>query len=328
MDFSDLNRISSGFTQSRILQVAVKLGVFDSIKSGGSTSGEIARALGANDRALEIFLNALVAMRLLSKEEGRFHNTEASLTYLVRGSPRYYGSMILFEEGLWNLWERLEDSVITGNPAKNPDMFQTKQDETEKFIAAMHSLVTARGDAEVLGDILDLKWAEKLIDIGSGPGTYPIQFLKKYPHLEVTIFDLPGTLGVTKRFLEKEGMAGKIKVVEGDYNRDELPGGFDVAFLSNIIHSENEETNKELVKKVFGALNRGGEIIIKDHILDDSLTHPPVGAIFSVQMLLATRGRDYSFTEVKLWLEEAGFKKIVCIGLPAPLTSSLVTGRK
>ena len=328
MDFSELNRISSGFTQSRILQVAVKLGLFDLIKSGGSTSGEIARALGANHRAIEIFLNALVAMRLISKEEDRFHNTEASLTYLVRSSPKYYGGMILFEEGLWNLWGRLEDSVITGNPAKYPDMFQTKQEETEKFITAMHSLVMARGDAEVLGDILDLKWAKKLIDIGSGPGTYPVQFLKKYPHLEVTIFDLPGTLGVTKRFLEKEGMARKIKIVEGDYNTDQLPAGFDVAFLSNVIHSENEDTNKKLMKKVFGALNQGGEVVIKDHILDDSLTHPPVGAIFSVQMLLATRGRDYSFTEVKHWLEEAGFKKIVCTGLPAPLTSSLVTGWK
>jgi hypothetical protein len=167
-----------------------------------------------------------------------------------------------------------------------------------------------------------------MIDIGSGPGTYPIKFLKKYPQLKITIFDLPGTLMITRRVLQKEGMSGKMEIVEGNYNTDEIPKGFDVVFLSNIIHSESEENNRRLMSKIYKTLNSVGEVIIKDHILDDTLTSPAVGAIFSIQMLLATGGRDYSFEEVRSWLEDAGFEKPAWIKLEPPLTSSLVICRK
>lgn len=328
MDFSELSRITSGFTQSRIIQVAVKLGAFDAIETRGSSSAEIAKALSTNPRATELFLNALVALGLLHKEKDKFYNTDSSLTYLVKTSPKYFGGMILFEEGLWSTWGRLEEAIHTGKPARSPDMFQEKEEETERFIMAMHTLVMARGDAEILSDLLDFKETKTVIDIGSGPGTYPMQFLKKYPHLKITIFDLPGTLDVTRKVLKKEKMDGKIELVEGNYNTDEIPHGFDVVFLSNIIHSENEEANQKLMKKVYASLNRNGRIIIKDHILDDTLTGPAIGAIFSVQMLLVTKGRDYSFREVEGWLEDAGFKKSEWIRLKPPLTSSLVIGWK
>ncbi len=328
MDFSELNRLSSGFVQSRIIQIAVKLGLFDTIQIEGSSSEEISEALGTNPNATKLFLNALVALKVLDKKHEEFYNTQSSLTYLVKESPKYFGDMILFEEGLWDMWGRLEESLRTGKPARPTDMFQEKEQETERFIMAMHSLVEARGDAEILSDMLDLSRVKTVIDIGSGPGTYPIQFLKKYPHLKVTIFDLPGTLNVTKRVLQKEDMLGKIEMVEGDYNTDDLPEGYDLAFLSNIIHSEGIENNQKLMKKVYKSLNPGGKIIIKDHILDDTLTSPPVGAVFSIQMLLATGGRDYSFKEAAVWLEGAGFKKPEWIRLEPPLNSSLLICHK
>ncbi len=193
---------------------------------------------------------------------------------------------------------------------------------------AMDSLVRARGDAEVLSQMLHLSWAESMIDIGSGPSTYPIYFYKKNPRLKITIFDLPGTLKITRKVLAKYGMEGKFELVAGDFNIDELPNGFDIAFLSNIIHSEGEKSNLRLMEKVYSSLNPKGEIIIKDHILDDSLTSPAVGAIFSVQMLLTTGGRDYSFREVNEWLEGVGFEKVKWIRLEPPLTSSLVIAKK
>ncbi|MCI0453503.1 MAG: acetylserotonin O-methyltransferase [Candidatus Dadabacteria bacterium] len=328
MDFSELTRISSVFTHSRILQVGVKLGVFDLIKKDGSSSLEISKALSTNPRATELLLNALVALRILRKKRDRFHNTNSSLKYLVKTSPEYFGGMITFEEALWNTWANLEKSIRSGKPARQTDMYQKTEVETERFIMAMHSLVNARGDARILSDMLDFSRAKTMIDIGSGPGTYAIKFLKRFPHLKITILDLPGTLKITKKVLKKEGVYGKIELLECNYNSGEIPKGFDIAFLSNIIHSENEEANQKLFRKVYRSLNPGGEIIIKDHILDPTLTSPAVGALFSIHMLLTTKGRDYSFRELKGWLIGAGFKKVRWIRLKPPLTSSLVIGRK
>ncbi len=328
MNFQELNRISSGYSLSRILQVAVRVGIFDKIHSNGSTSQDITETIKTNHRATGLFLNALVALGFLIKKEGKFFNTEIAKKYLLKESSEYFGGMILFEHLLWNIWEGLEESIKSGKPRRINDMFQANKEQTELFIGAMHSLVRGRGDARLISEILNLNWATSMIDIGSGPGTYPIEFLNKYPHLKITIFDLPATLKVTKRIIEEEGMSGKIDLLEGDYNTDKIPEGFDIAFLSNIIHSEDEETNMVLMKNIFGALNKGGKLIIKDHILDDNLTSPAFAAIFSITMLLLTKGRDYSVKEVSTWLQDAGFKTIEWKKLPESLNSSLIIARK
>jgi hypothetical protein len=76
-------------------------------------------------------------------------------------------------------------------------------------------------------------------------------------------------------------------------------------------------------------LSAGERLVVKDHILDDNRTTPPVGAIFSLLMLLTTEsGRCNSFNEIKSWMERAGLSRLQRIDLPPPLTSSLVIGAK
>jgi hypothetical protein len=89
------------------------------------------------------------------------------------------------------------------------------------------------------------------------------------------------------------------------------------------------ENNRYLIRKLFSNLKVGGKIVVKDHILDDSRAAPPVGALFSLLMLLTTEsGRCYSFSEVKNWMEQAGLSQVRKIDLPPPLTSSLVIGAR
>jgi hypothetical protein len=82
------------------------------------------------------------------------------------------------------------------------------------------------------------------------------------------------------------------------------------------------------MRKIFDSLNPNGQIVIKDHIMDSTLTRPKAGAVFSLQMLLTTQGRDYGFEEVADWLAQAGFEKVHEISLPSSLPSSLVIGHK
>jgi hypothetical protein len=190
-------------------------------------------------------------------------------------------------------------------------------------------LVKARGDAEVVGEILDLHKVTDLLDVGSGPATYPIAFCRRWLTLRVTVFDFPGTLALTRRYIQDAGLADRIELVPGDYRTDEIPGRYQMIFLSNIIHGEGPEENRSLLKKLAAVLEPEGRIIIKDHILEDSRINPPLGAIFSLLMLLATEaGRCYAFREVAEWLEVAGLKKITRLDLPHPLTSSLITAEK
>ncbi len=328
MEFRELARVNGGYVESRILHAAVALGVFDALDASGRTGEEIATALGSDARATTLLLNALVAMRLVRKRGEQFLETDAGRTFLTTTSPTSYTGMIRFDAALWPLWERLAETVRSGKAARDPDMFQRTPEETAVFIDAMASLVHARGDARVLAETLDLAGARRLLDVGSGPGTFPVEFCRRHPHLHVTIFDLPGTLDVTRRHLADSGLEDRIRLVPGDYRRDPLPGGFDVAFLSNIIHGEDEATNRDLMRKVHAALAPGGRVLIKDHVTDDSGTSPAAAAIFSIAMLLFARGRDYAYGEIRAWLLDAGFARVAVDVLPPGLISSLVTGYK
>ncbi len=329
MNFSDLARLAGGHIEARAIQVALSLGIFDALKDKSQDASGIASSIRADLRATELMLNALVAIGLLDKKGQLFSLSKISSTYLVTGSSKYFGGMVLFESSLWDCWGALEKAVRSGKPARAPDMYQENPEETERFIYAMHSLVETRGDAEILTERLDLSGVTELLDIGSGPGTYPIHLCRKYPGLQATIFDLPGTMKITERLVQASGLGSRIKLVTGDYRLDPIPGRYQMIFLCNIIHAESSEENSRLMAKLYPCLDEGGKIVIKDHILDETLTHPPAGAVFSLLMLLTTvHGRCYSFNEIKGWLEKAGFTRSTILPLPSPLTSSLVMGEK
>jgi hypothetical protein len=274
-------------------------------------------------------LNSLVAIQLLEKKQDNFSLTAASKTYLVSHGPQSLTGMIRFDASLWNCWGDLAEAVRSGQPARAPDMYQGDPRETETFINAMDSLVRARGDGEIVATALDWRGVTELLDIGSGPATYPIALCRKYPQLRATIFDLAATLDVTRRYIGAAGMEERIRLLKGDYRSDPIPGHYDLIFLSNIIHGESYEENQRLMTKLVANLRAGGRVVVKDHILDTTRTQPAVGAIFSLLMLLTTQsGRCYGFDEIKAWLEHAGLHRVTQMDLPSPLTSSLVIAAK
>jgi SAM-dependent methyltransferase len=329
MEYADLARLASGHVEARIIQAAVQLEIFDTIGRSPSDTAGIAASLVLDPRAAELILNALTALKLLEKKENIFSLTPVAATYLVKKSPQYLGGMILFDASLWSCWEKLADAVRSGKPVRLPNMYQDDAQETETFIGAMDSLVRARGDAEILATVLDWTRITDFLDVGSGPATYPIYLCKKFDHLRATVFDLPGTANLTRRYIQEARMEPRVQLVTGNYRVDPIPGEYDAVLLSNIIHGEGPAENQRLISRLYANLRPGGKLIIKDHILDLTRTYPPVGAIFSLLMLLTTEaGRCYSFDEVKSWFDIASLKNTAQINLPAPLTSSLVVGQK
>ena len=328
MEFRELARINGGYAEARILQAGVTLGLFDHLDASGRSAAAVATAGGTDARATELLLNALVAMRLVRKDGDLFKETEVARTFLRSDAPTSYAGFVRFDASLWPLWGNLAETVRTGQPARRPDMFQSSPEDAARFIDGMASLVQARGDARVLADTLDLTGVRRVLDVGGGPGTYAIELCRRHPALRATIFDLPGTLAVARRHVDASGVADRIELAAGDYLRDPLPAGHDLVFLSNIVHGEDEDTNRALMRKLHAALAPGGRLMIKDHVTDESGTSPAPAAIFSIAMLLFTRGRDYAYAEIRDWLEAAGFARVEADVLPPGLISTLVVAYK
>jgi len=331
MDFTRLAGLAGGHAEARAIQIALKLGLFEALKDGERDAPALARALGCDSRATMLLANAMVALEILMVSGRNYALTESSRRMLVESSPEYLGGMILFDGALWETWGRLEQSIRSGTPARAPNMYQSRPEETARFIRAMDSLVRARGDAIYAAEHLDLAFARAIVDLGGGPGTYLVELLRVNPQARGAIYDLRATLEVARRIIGEHApwALERMDLRAFDYREGELPGPADVIFMSNIIHSEDQATNAALIGKCFRALNSDGMLVIKDHLMNPALTEPAAGAIFSLYLLLTTRGRDYSFNEVREWLRAAGFHDVRHDPLPTPpFTSSMVIGRK
>jgi SAM-dependent methyltransferase len=306
MDPNTIRNLAASFQESRILLTAFELDIFTTIDDSGSTSNQIADNLHLDRHACERLLNALVSLDLLKKHNDLFFNTAGSFTFLSKKSPEYLGGL-MHTNHLWNTWSHLTRVVKTGLSAHPEEVNERGDEWLLPFITAMHDRAKKQAPQQLVD--LDLSGIKSVLDVGGGSGAFSMAFVARKPEIEATVFDLPNVVPITQKFIEKEGFIGKIKTHTGDYTKDDLPSGFDLVFLSAIIHSNSLETNADLIKKCFKALNRKGIIVIQDWIMNNDRTQPASGAIFAINMLVGTQEGD-CFTEMEVtdMLNAAGFK--------------------
>ncbi len=305
----ELMKLSLNFMGSRILLSGAELNIFSILNRTSLTVQEISDKLHTDIRATTILLDALAAMGLLVKSNESYQCAPLLAPYLSNDDPNSIMPMILHASHLWHRWSHLTEIVrgeTKSDTAKGPSF---SGDEMKAFIGAMHA-VSAPHAGEVIRGINPDR-SKALLDLGGASGTYTIAFLKKSPGMKATLFDKPEVIEMARERLEKEGMLNRVSLVGGDYLRDEIPQGHDLAFLSAIIHSNSPEQNLNLYKKVFRSLIPGGRIIIRDHVMESDRIHSQEGAIFAVNMLVATEGgRTYAFDEIRTGLSQAGFNNI------------------
>lgn len=216
----------------------------------------------------------------------------------------------MHQVGLWRSWSTLTDAVRKGSSVIVRDQANDHGvDWSEAFIAAMHMRAIHQAPAVV--KLINLKGVKRVLDVGGGSGVFSMAFVRAKKEMSAVIFDLPNVIGLTKTYIDAENLGNLISVVGGDYTMDPLVSGFDLVFMSAVIHSNSSEINRQLFKKAFDALNPGGRLVVLDYIMNSDRTSPAAGAYFSLNMLVGTtEGDSYTESEVHSWMQDAGFKKI------------------
>ena len=297
------------YWETKILLTAVQLDLFSTLKGSSCTAHQIAGRRGLNSRALELVMNALVAMRVLRKEENHYANTAVAERYLVQSSSDYVGHLLTLHNAEWKHWGELEKAITTGESPAQQHVFETNPDLGAQVLTVLDRI--GRGSGPALAQRLELNGATRMLDVGGGAGTNAIAFCQIYPDLTATVFDLPSTLKVTKQRVAEAGLTSRIHLQPGNFHDDAFTGSFDVALMSDILHYQDGETNAALVKKVYGALGTGGRLVIKDRFLDPSRTSPAWTTAFAVHILVNTeKGQCFTTEESQRWMEQAGFHDI------------------
>jgi predicted O-methyltransferase YrrM len=301
--------LARNFMESRILLTGAELNLFTVLTPVPLSAEEVAARVGADLRATTILLDALSAMGLLVKHAGKYQCPPSISLFLSATAPDSILPMILHMAHVWERWAGLTSIVKGVRVQEKPAAPFQDTEELRAFIGAMHAIAAPLAPRIVAA--VGPAASRALLDVGGGSGTYTLAFLQAVPEMRGTLFDRPDVIEMARERLSEAGVLTRVKLAPGDFYRDEFPPGHDLAFASAIIHQNSPEQNLDLFQKVFRALVRGGRIVIRDHVMASDRTRPEDGAIFAVNMLVATSGgKTYTYDEIRDGLTQAGFIRV------------------
>ncbi len=308
------------FRRSKTMFAAVSMGVFDRL-AGGPAEAHRIRQDGEDPDAFERFLDACVSLGLLEKQGEAYANSPAAATYLRRDSAQTLTGYINYSNDvLWQIWAHLEDGIREGTnrwkQTFNLDgplfsAYYSTEERKREFLLGMHGygMISSPGVAAAF----DLSRFRRIVDLGGATGHLPMAILERYPGMEAAVFDLGPVIEVAREFTQ----GSRVELIAGDFFTDALPPA-DLYSLGRILHDWGDEKIRRLLSRIYQSLPTGGGLLIAERLLHDDLLGPVSTHMQSLNMLLATEGRERSFRQYAGLLEEAGFGEMAgrMTGLP------------
>ena len=312
---ANIFKLGFGFWESKTLLSAVELGLFTELAKGPAYLGDLSRRLGLHDRSARDFLDALVALKLLDRQDGRYSNTPETDHFLDRAKPSYVGGLLeMANARLYETWGSLTEALKTGqnqNEGKETgDVFAAlyaDPDRLRLFLAAMSGV--SLGAARAIAAKFPWKDYKNFADIGTAQGMVPVTIARAHNHLSGAGYDLPEVKPVFEEFIAQQGVSNRVKFLSGNFFTDPLPTA-DVLIMGHILHDWDLVQKRMLLKKAHAALPNGGALIVYESIIDDERRENAFGLLMSLNMLIeSTGGFDFTGADCQAWMREAGFSQ-------------------
>lgn len=320
------------FWASKTLLSAVEMELFTDLAKHPADLTALQGRLGLHPRAAADFLDALVALGFLEREDGVYRNTAETGLFLDKAKPSYVGGILeMCNHRLYGFWGSLTTALRTGeaqNESKGGhDPFAAlyaDPSRLKEFLRAMSGV--SRGANLTIAR--QFPWADHatFADIGTAQGDLAVQIALANPHLKGIGFDLPEVAPVFEDYAASNGLAERLSFVGGSFFTDDLPKA-DVILFGHILHDWDLETKRMLLGKAYAALPEGGAVVVYDAIIDDERKQNAFGLLMSLNMLIETPGGfDYTGADCIGWMKEAGFRECRVEHLVGP--DSMVIGIK
>ena len=199
-------KLGLGFWGSKVLLSAVELGLFTELAKGPRSGEELSQRFGLHARSARDFLDALVALGMLTRDGHVYSNTPESDFFLDKAKPSYIGGILeMANARLYGFWNSLTEALHTGRPQNEAksggglfDNLYADPDRLKQFLKSMTGL--SLGAARAMAARFPWKNYKTFIDVGCAQGGLPVQVALANPHLKGGGFDLPSARAIAARF--------------------------------------------------------------------------------------------------------------------------------
>jgi hypothetical protein len=325
-------RTGLAFWASKTLLSAVEMELFTDLARHPADLASAQGRIGLHPRAARDFLDALVALGFLVREQGIYRNTPETDLFLDKAKPSYIGGILeMSNHRLYRFWGDLTTAVRTGQPQNeskdghNPfTALYADPARLREFLRAMSGV--SRGANVAIAQRFPWAKHRSCADIGTAQGDLVTQIALAQPHLQGIGYDLPEVGPVFEEYVAANRLADRVRFQGGSFFTDDLPRA-DVLLFGHILHDWDLPTKQMLLRKAYAALPPGGAVIVYDAIIDDDRRQNAFGLLMSLNMVIETPGGfDYTGADCIGWMKEAGFKECRVEHLVGP--DSMVVGIK
>jgi len=326
-------RLGLGFWASKALLSAIELELFTELAKHPEDLEALQRRLGLHGRSARDFLDALVALGMIEREDGLYRNTPATELFLDKAKPSYVGGMLeMANHRLYPFWGSLTEALRTGHPQNELKHGQEPLFETlyadparlREFLSAMTGV--SHGTNLRIAKAFPWKRYSTFVDIGTAQGDLVRQIAEANEHLTGIGFDLPVVEPIFEEYVSRSPAASRISFRGGDFFEGPLPNA-DVIVMGHILHDWGLDDKRMLINKAYAALPVGGALVVYEALIDDDRRENAFGLLMSLNMLIETdHGFDYTGADCQAWMEHAGFRQSRVEHLVGP--DSMVIGIK
>ena len=304
----------AGFVYSQTLGACVRLRLFEHLRDGPLSTGELASALELPWAATVRLLGAARGLGLVQ----------------AAGPDRYalgaQGAALLGNAGLMEMIEHharlytdLGDPVALlrrgagGLAAYWPYATSAAPETADGQEVAAYSALMAATQPAVAADLLaayPVARHRRLMDLGGGEGGFLEAAGASAPGLELALFDLPAVSARARARLGRAGLLGRTTILEGDFLSEPIPQGADLITLVRILHDHDDAGVATLLRATRAALPADGALLIGEPMSGGARPERVGDVYFAFYLLAMGRGRARSAEELTAMLKAAGFSRV------------------
>ncbi|HEV3377295.1 MAG TPA: methyltransferase [Thermoleophilaceae bacterium] len=301
----------TGLVAARALSTAAMLGVFEALHEQPAAPAGLSERLSLDPLGAETLLTTLLTMGYVEADgDGRLRNSEVTERLLVSSSPESIATFVGAQGDLhWQVLALLPEAVRDGAAYS---MHEQRRDDAERWEAYIRGLFEiSRREHEANAAVVPLTEPRRMVDVAGGHGAFSMAMCRRHPGLRATVLDLPPSAAVGRRIVEEQGFSDRVTFREGDVFELGLGEDLDVVSVFNLVHHLPEERDRELCRMAREALRPGGCLVIGDSARpepgEEVSEH---GAISSLLFYAWSHSRNFTPSEIRGWMQEAGFADV------------------
>ncbi len=265
-----------GFNALHLIDLGIRLGLFKAFaETPDATAQEVADRLRLHGPYVEVWCTTAYSFELLDTDEDRRFRLGPYVKEILANPshPRYLGGYVQLGTQFATEDYRLAVAAFdTGSTAPFQGRSHDFAQVISQALAGMNVMVARKLLPEIPGVAETLNGGGALLEVGCGTGILQLQIAKAFPNANCIGLDIdPTGLAVAREAVQREGLADRVTIVEGDVGASVDESAFDVVVMVEVLHEISPELRPAVVRGCARALCTGGWLVIVDETYPSTL---------------------------------------------------------